>query len=156
MEVRGWLAGSRFKACTSNPVMGTHQTMGENKLMAQEGSEGQRVRVLRDMRAALTDRVSRSVEMVVTVAMVQELEDNKRDMCGKDMRVVTAAILLAAEEHSMRVEVFDGGARGKIVDRVAEAHLWAVESCGVGAGGRGSGGPGEVAKPGDTEGPEGT
>ena len=98
--------------------------------MAQGGSEGHRVRALRAVRAALTGRAAKSAEMVVTAAMVQELENNKRavPVCGKDRRTVTAAILMAAAEQGMRVEVFDGGARGRVVDKVAEAHQWAVET----------------------------
>ena len=32
MRVRGWMAGSRFKACKSNPVLGTKQAREECKL----------------------------------------------------------------------------------------------------------------------------
>ena len=55
--------------------------------------------------AALTDRVAQSVERVVTAAMVRALENYKRDVCGKGRRAVTSAILMAAEEQGMRVEV---------------------------------------------------
>ena len=92
------------------------------------GAEGQRVRALRAMRAELTDRVAESPEIVVTAAMVPELEDNKREVCSQARREVTSAILMAAEEQGMQVEVFDGGAPGSVVDRVAEAHQWAVDA----------------------------
>jgi len=127
-RVKAWMAGSRFKACKSNPVLGTKRAREEAKLIEQGGSEGHRVEALQAVRAALTDRVAKSAEMVVTAAMVQELEDNRRAVCGKDRRTVTAAILIAAAEMGMRVEVFDGGARGRAGDRVAEAHQWAVEA----------------------------
>ena len=39
VRVRGWMAGSRFKACKSNPVMGTKQAREECRLMAHGGSE---------------------------------------------------------------------------------------------------------------------
>ena len=125
-EVREWLAGSMFKACESNPMTGTRQVRAETKQVAPGGAEGQRVRALRAMRAELTGRVAGTPEMVVTVAMVQELEDNKREVCSQGRRAVRAAILMAAEEQGMHVEVFDGGARGMAVHRVAEAHQWAV------------------------------
>ena len=127
-RVKAWMAGSRFKACKSNPVLGTKRAREEAKLIEQGGSEGHRVEALQAVRVALTDRVAESAEMVVTAAMVQELEDNRRTVCGKDRRTVTAAILIAAAEMGMRVEVFDGGARGRAGDRVAEAHQWAVEA----------------------------
>ena len=65
---------------------------------------------------------------MVTAAMVQELEDNKRATCSHGRQAVTAAILMAAEEQGMKVKVFNGGAGGRVVDRVADAHQWAVEA----------------------------
>ena len=39
-QVRAWMAGSRFKACKSNPVLGTKRAREEAKLIEQGGSEG--------------------------------------------------------------------------------------------------------------------
>ena len=55
-----------------------------------------------------------SVHPVVTVAMVQELRDNRRGICGRAREGVAAAILMAATQEAMQVEMFEvGGGSGQ-------------------------------------------
>ena len=96
---RGHVHGSR-QPSDGHPT-GKVQAREKNKKMAQGGGEGQRMKALRAMKEALTGRVAGSPEMVLTAAMVRELEENRREMCGQDRRGVAAAVLMAAEEHGM-------------------------------------------------------
>ena len=61
--------------------------------------------------------------------MLREWKDNKRVLCGGVKIGVTAAVLMAAAQEGMKVEMFEvgcGGKRGR--DGVAEAQQWAVKA----------------------------
>ena len=64
--------------------------------------------------------------------MVQEMRDNKRGICGGSREGVTAAILMAAAQEEMKVEMFEVGGGGKDRDGVAEAQQWAVQAGWIG------------------------
>ena len=65
--------------------------------------------------------------------MMREWRDNKRVLCGGTKDGVTAAVLMAAAQEEMKVEMFEvgcGGKRGR--DGVAEAQQWAVQAGWIG------------------------
>ena len=83
---------------------------------------------MRSIREDLTKRVAGSKRPVVTVAMLRELRDNSRDIRGRAMEGSKAAILMAAAQEAMQVEMFEVGGEGQDGDTVAEAQQWAVEA----------------------------
>ena len=60
--------------------------------------------------------------------MVREMRDDKRDICGGSREGVTAAILMAAAQEGMKVEMFEVGGGGMDRDRVVEVHQWVVQA----------------------------
>ena len=84
---------------------------------------------MRAIREDLNKRISGSAHPVVTVAMVRELRDNRRVICGGAREGVIAAIgfLMATSQEAMQVEMFEVGGGGQDRGAVAEAHQWAVE-----------------------------
>ena len=72
------------------------------------------MRAVQAIRDDPNKRVSGSARPVVTVAMVRELRDNRRAMCGGAREWVTAAILMVAAQEAMQVEMFEvGGGSGQ-------------------------------------------
>ena len=127
-ELEGWLAAKGFKACAGNGVLGTKRAREEAIHVAKGGPRGERARAVWAIREVLNKQVSGSETPVVTFAMVREMRDNKRDICGRSREGVTAAILMAAAQEGMKVEMFEVGGRGQDRDGVAEAQQWAVET----------------------------
>ena len=131
-ELEGWLTQLKYKTCKGNRVMGTARAREEAVQVAQGGPRGEQVRAVQAIREDLTKRISGSKRPVVTVMMVQELRDNKSDICGRAMEGVTAAILMAAAQEGMQVEMFEVGGEGQDRGAVAEAHQSAVEAGWIG------------------------
>ena len=73
-----------------------------------------------------------SANPVVTVAMVQELRDNRRGLCRGPREGVTAVVLMSAAPEKMQVEMFNVGKGGQDRNAVAEAQQWAVETGWIG------------------------
>ena len=60
------------------------------------------MRAVRAIREVLSKRVSGSSRPVVAFAMVREMNDNKRGICGRSREGATAAILMAAAQDMPR------------------------------------------------------
>ena len=109
-ELEGWLATTSFKTCASNKVMGDDLARQEAYLVGMTGGpKGARARAVRGMREVIWQRVGEAKNPVVTFAMLREWKDNKRDLCGGAKVGVTAAILMAAAQEGMKVEMFELG-----------------------------------------------
>ena len=69
------------------------------------------MRAVRAIREVLDKRVSGAEKPLVAFAMVREMRDNKRDICGKSREGVTAAILMAVhvwgQENREGVQILD-------------------------------------------------
>ena len=126
--VEGWLARSRSKACKGTRVLGTMRAREEAIQVAQGGPRGERARAVQAIREDLNKRILGSASPVVTVAMVREQRDNMRGVCRGAREGATAAILMAATQEAMQVEMFEVGGGGQDRDAVAEAQQWAVEA----------------------------
>ena len=127
-ELEGWLAASSFKACEGNRVLGDPRAREEAKHVRVGGAKGARAKAVRGIREILQQRVAGAKDPVVTFAMVREWRENRRDLCGGTREGVTAAILMAAAQEEMKVEMFEvgcGGSRER--DGVAEAQQWACQ-----------------------------
>ena len=112
-ELEGWLATSKYKACKGNAVMGAARAREEAAHVARGGPRGERAKAVRAIRKVLEARVSGAVKPVVTFAMVGEMRGNKRDICRGAREGVTAAILMAAAQEEMQVEMFEVGSGGR-------------------------------------------
>ena len=100
--------------------------------MAYREPRGERARTVRAIREELNERAAGSANPVVTVAMVRELRDNRRGVCGGGREGVTAVILMATAQEGMQVEMFVMGGGGNDRDAVAEAQQWAVATGWIG------------------------
>ena len=120
-ELEGWLVTSKFKAWKGNAVLGDQRARDEASHVRHGGPRGAKAKAVRGIRKVLEERVSGAKDPVVTFAMVWEMRENKRDLCGGAREGVTAAILMAAAQEGMKVEMFEVGCGGKERDVVVEA-----------------------------------
>ena len=107
-ELEGWLATTSFKTCASNKVMGDELARQEATLVGLVGgAKGARAKAVRGMREVIWKRVGGAKDPVITFAMLREWKDNKRDLCGGAKAGVTAAVLMAAAQEEIKVEMFE-------------------------------------------------
>ena len=89
-----------MRLALSSGVLGTKRAREEAIHVAEGGPRGERAiaiaRAVRAIREVPDTRASGSEGPVVAFAMVWELRDNKRGICGRSREGVTAAILMAA------------------------------------------------------------
>jgi hypothetical protein len=132
-ELEAWLAMSKFKTCKGNKVMGDDRARGEARDVGMGGPRAARARAVRGIRADLQKRAGGAENPVVTFAMVRELKENKKGLCGGAKAGVAAAILMAAAQEQMMVAMFEVGCGGERArDGVEEAQQWAVQAGWIG------------------------
>ena len=98
------------EACASNKVIGDDGARQEAILVGLVGgAKGARAKAVRGMREIIWKRVGGAKGPVITFAMMREWRDNKWVLCGGTKDGVTAAVLMAAAQEEMKVEMFEVG-----------------------------------------------